>query len=85
MAKCTQCRRIEGVASRFKGLHFLFNLGLTVADKKTRKHSALSDTGICCKCILLIPDAFLNDLPVELVWVSDSSQFYVHLLDGNNI
>lgn len=60
-------------------------MGLTVADKKTRKHSALIDPRICCKCILLIPDAFLNDLPVKLVWESESLQLYVHLLDGNNI
>lgn len=40
---------------------------------------------ICCKCILLIPDAFLNDLPVKLVWVSDSLQLYVHVLDGNKV
>lgn len=71
-ATFTQCRRIAGVASGFKGLYLLFIMGLTVADKKARKHSALTDIGICCKCILLIPDAFLNDLPVKLVTVCSS-------------
>lgn len=84
-AKLTQCRRTARVTSRFKGLYLLFIMGLIVTDKKIREHLALTDTGICCKCILLILDAFLNDLPVKLVWVSDSLQLYVHLLDGNNI
>lgn len=84
-AKLTQCRRTARVTSRFKGLYLLFIMGLIVADKKIREHLALTDTGICCKCILLILDAFLNALPVKLVWVSDSLQLYVHLLDGNNI
>lgn len=78
----TQCKRIAGVASRFYSLHLPFIMGLTVADKKPRKHPVLTDSGICCKCILLMPDAFLNGLPVKFV---DSLQLYVHLLDRNDI